>query len=753
MLTCFARLLLGPPILAASVAIGGGDPPAARLESEKPADAAARKQTAAEGPGLLIVDEAPEPLVPSKPRTEADRDRVEALALFAAARMHHQRQDYAAALRFYQRSLRRDPEAEPVARAIISLAAKLKRYAQAARYALRAPESKEADPWLLQRLGAYMDKQGDWPRALALYERAMAVRAGGKETGFDVLLHREMGRLYFLVGSNVKAADCFARAMHALEHPKKYGIDKKQKEMLLGAPGEAYNLFGECFLAAGRPKKAMAAFEKAHTVAPNKGLLEFNLARVHAHRGKPAMALAGLQACFAEKLTGAGIAPYQLLAKVLEDLDNQDELIGRLEKLHRDDPDNVPLGYFLAGQYRQAKQFEKAEPLYLALVKKTPTLTGYRALIDIYRKTEQPEALLAILGEAAEKVGVLDTLGAEAQAVSSDAGLMRKLIEIARKKVKADPEKFGHGMRLAVALLALESKQFQTAGEFFDLAIKVRPKSAAELLLVWGMGLLLEERSAEAAKVFQRAIDEKVAPPGNPAFHFYLAGALAMDDRTDEALAAARKAAELKKDMPRFASRVAWVLYRAKRYDKAIKAYRELIDKFDAGRTSTEDRRVLRDARLAISNLYVLKDDLDEAEEWVEQVLDEFPDDVGAANDLGYLWADQNKHLGRSLRMIQHAVDAEPENEAYRDSLGWVYFRLGQYKKAVAELEKAVADAQKDNGGPDAVILDHLGDAYSKLKQTKKAKDAWRRAMKMFQKEEEPQKAKTVNQKIKMTND
>ena len=103
-------------------------------------------------------------------------------------------------------------------------------------------------------------------------------------------------------------------------------------------------------------------------------------------------------------------------------------------------------------------------------------------------------------------------------------------------------------------------------------------------------------------------------------------------------------------------------------------------------------------------------------------MLDEFPDDAGASNDLGYLWADQGVHLQRALKMIRQAVAAEPDNAAYRDSLGWVYYRLGRYQEAVAELEKA---ARQGTGGD---VLDHLGDAQLKAGQPDKADDAWRRA-------------------------
>ena len=60
---------------------------------------------------------------------------------------------------------------------------------------------------------------------------------------------------------------------------------------------------------------------------------------------------------------------------------------------------------------------------------------------------------------------------------------------------------------------------------------------------------------------------------------------------------------------------------------------------------------------------------------------------------------------------------------AYRDSLGWVLFRLDKYPEAVVELEKAAAGKK-----PDGVVLDHLGDAYQKADQRDKAVEAWRKA-------------------------
>jgi tetratricopeptide (TPR) repeat protein len=555
-------------------------------------------------------------------------------------------------------------------------------------------------------------------------------------------------------------------------------LDQKLTKVLLGEPGLTYQLMGECFLAADKPQDALAVFEKADKVAPDKALRQFNLARVCAKTGKPAEALAALEASFAEHLTDQGMAPYETLAELLGTLGKKAELLERLEKLRQSDPNGIPLAYYLASQYRAAGQLDKAESLYLELLKSKPTLTGYRALIDLAKQTKRFDLLLSVLGDALEKTSVLDLLGVEAQAISGDPESVQRLVEAARNEMKTDPAKFGYGRRLLVALLTLEAKQYETASEFFNLALAVKPSApvqpakppksddkgsaeraggtevaasqaastsrVAEVLMVWGIGLLTGDRPAEAARVFQRGIDEKALPDNNPAFSFYLAGALAMAQRPDEALAAARVAAEKNKDSARFRGRVAWVLYIAKRYEEAKKAYQKLIEEFDADHASAESREVLREVRLALSNLAIIQGDMPQAEEWLEQVLDEFPDDESALNDLGYLWADRGKNLERAERMIRKAVAAEPDNMAYRDSLGWVLFRLGKCAEARTELEKAAAIKK-----PDGVVLDHLGDVYQKLNQHDKAIETWRKAADILRQEKELDKAAAVEKKVK----
>ena len=126
-------------------------------------------------------------------------------------------------------------------------------------------------------------------------------------------------------------------------------------------------------------------------------------------------------------------------------------------------------------------------------------------------------------------------------------------------------------------------------------------------------------------------------------------------------------------------------------------------------------------------------------------MLDEYPDDPGALNDLGYLWADENKQLPRALAMIQQAVAAEPDNAAYRDSLGWVYYRLGKNDEALVELKKAITLDET----PDANVLEHYADVLTDRPQnsTTPAKISSGR-LKGYQKDGDAEKIKSVEEKL-----
>ncbi len=113
-----------------------------------------------------------------------------------------------------------------------------------------------------------------------------------------------------------------------------------------------------------------------------------------------------------------------------------------------------------------------------------------------------------------------------------------------------------------------------------------------------------------------------------------------------------------------------------------------------------------------------------EAEEQFKKVLASDPEHASALNYLGYMLADQNMKLEEALGYIKRAVDLDPANGAYLDSLGWAYFRLGKFELAEDNLLKA---SQKINSDP--TVQDHLGDLYQKTGRLKLAATHWERAL------------------------
>ena len=110
----------------------------------------------------------------------------------------------------------------------------------------------------------------------------------------------------------------------------------------------------------------------------------------------------------------------------------------------------------------------------------------------------------------------------------------------------------------------------------------------------------------------------------------------------------------------------------------------------------------------------------DQAEPYFRQVLDLDPQNAMTLNYLGYMLADKGIRLPEALKLIRKAVELEPMNGAYLDSLGWAYFKLGEYELAEENLRQAVERDQTD-----PTVHDHLGDLYEKTGRIRLAAAQW----------------------------
>src|SRR5206468_3781077 len=111
------------------------------------------------------------------------------------------------------------------------------------------------------------------------------------------------------------------------------------------------------------------------------------------------------------------------------------------------------------------------------------------------------------------------------------------------------------------------------------------------------------------------------------------------------------------------------------------------------------------------------------AEADMRKALELQPEQPHVLNYLGYSWIDQGVHLDEGMNMIKRSVEQRPDDGYIVDSLGWAYFRLGNYEEAVKNLERAV-----ELKPVDPTINDHLGDVYWKVDRMLEAKFQWSHA-------------------------
>jgi len=119
---------------------------------------------------------------------------------------------------------------------------------------------------------------------------------------------------------------------------------------------------------------------------------------------------------------------------------------------------------------------------------------------------------------------------------------------------------------------------------------------------------------------------------------------------------------------------------------------------------------------------------LSEAIDSLEKAIMHNPQSARSYNFLGYLFADNNMEIDRSFTLINKALELEPGNGAYIDSLGWAYYRKGRFETALEKLLEAERILKKTNT-PDAVVYDHIGDTYKKLGKPREAVKYWNKSL------------------------
>ncbi len=271
--------------------------------------------------------------------------------------------------------------------------------------------------------------------------------------------------------------------------------------------------------------------------------------------------------------------------------------------------------------------------------------------------------------------------------------------------------------------LYFEENRLSDAEEAFQQELKQHGGSPAAHFYL-GMTYERLAKTSLAEQELQQAVE---LDPENPAILnafalFYLRHRM----HTDEAIKLVQRALEKEPDKPELVSNLAWAHYLKGDRPEA----NMLLERAEA--LAGEDV----EAQYYIASVLHRLEMQEQSETKLLHILTLEPGHAPSNNDLGYLYAQQDKNLEEAEAMVKLALEKEPDNAAYIDSLGWVYFKQGKLEAALEQLQRAGLRAS------DPEIYEHLGDVLDKLERKDEARDAWHKALEL-----EPDRA-SLKQKL-----
>jgi tetratricopeptide (TPR) repeat protein len=235
---------------------------------------------------------------------------------------------------------------------------------------------------------------------------------------------------------------------------------------------------------------------------------------------------------------------------------------------------------------------------------------------------------------------------------------------------------------------------------------------------------------------------------GDPAVSFYLIQAQLSAKRYSDAVALARQARLEQPDDLRLARLEAEGLRLWGKSDEAVSvlegvakrqaanpmAHVALAQVYQDTNRPAQAVKVLQDARtrfpedmsitFELGAIFEKQKKFSDAETAFRQVIAQEPEHGPALNYLGYMLAERGERLTESVDLIKRALQTEPDNGSYLDSLGWAYFKDGKFDLALDPLKRA-ADQLLTN----SVVQDHYGDVLFRLGRFDEAIAAWSRAL------------------------
>lgn len=454
----------------------------------------------------------------------------------------------------------------------------------------------------------------------------------------------------------------------------------------------ALEQLSQLYLEEGRPQEAIALLQNAAASSGDPTLYDL-LGNAYSKTGDNAKAEAAYSRSVA--LDPDEASHRQGLAKAM--LANHD-YAGALEqyqKLSQAEPDNAQNYLRISQIYRHMNQLDKSEAALMQAKKYAPgdlEVLYNEALL--YEAQARYKDAIEVLSDAIAGVKAQHDAG---QPVPSALSILYEQLGMAHR----------------------DAGDFDSAERTFQEMKQLGPESQkqGELLLIdtYRASGDIKQALAEAQKA-------RAADSGNNRLAVEYAMLLGDNGQVDEATKVLRSLGnngQLDRDTY---IELAQVEDRGKRY---ADAERDANSALELSHTPADKES----AWFLLGAIYNDEKNYGQAEEMFQKSLAVKPHDPEVLNDYGYMLLDRGIRLDEAISMIQSAVNEDPTNGAYLDSLGWAYFKQGNLPAAQQYLQQAIL-----HDSTDPTILGHLGDVYAKMGQSDRAEQTWEKALACWQK-------------------
>ncbi|MEO8096564.1 MAG: tetratricopeptide repeat protein [Acidobacteriota bacterium] len=616
--------------------------------------------------------------------------------------------------------------------AAVDRAAAYYNYTLAHLYANQAAESANGGEYVNQAITAYKAAIQADPRSGVLAEelsdfyisfnRLTQARTEAEEAikknPNDIAAHRLLARIYVRQitagqGQQVDAA-MLRRAID--EYQKVTDLDPRDASSLV--------FLGRLQLAARNMDGGAAAFQKALAVEPDNEDALVGMASVLADRGDNAGAAEMFRRA-AEKNPSA--ASLQRLAAAYEQMKEYALAAETIRRALALDPMNAPeLRKALAEDLLNAGRFDESVIAFEGLAAEDPedfqvwlrisqirmqqgSFEKARAAVDRAKQID-PENLEVRFAE----ISILQAEGKPREAIQS----LRQVVDSTVRAAYSTQQRATRATlleRLAVMHRMMDQPDEAVAAyrEILVLDNTAGPRVSSEIIDSYRGGKKFEAAQKEADAAIKKYPNDR----GVRIAHAMLDADLG---RAETAAADVRKLLDGTDDRSIYLQ-LAEIYEKGRKFDDAGKAL-DAAEKISEGQDDKVGVWFMRGA------MYEKEKNLPSAEREFRKVLAVIPDHTPTLNYLGYMLTDRNTRLNEALDLIQKAIMREPNNGAYLDSLGWVYYRLGRFTEAEEQIRRAV-----DLSPGDPTMNDHYADALLQVKKVPEAVKAWEEALRQWQ--------------------